>query len=254
MSNNPTDSRRHFVPEWAEAKDKSRAEIIEFTGADKSIVSRWYAGALPQPRYLNMLAKFFAIDVSDLFRDPSEGVQHKIFPVELPELSSEDVAHISANGDHGDTLPYGGIVEAGTFRPVELISQTGERRRINVPPVGKFGQARQAAYEIRGDSMDLRGLHEGMWAIGINVIDYAEIYGRSVQDEQLVVVRRTRFQGSEIEMTVKEVRLFKDRTELIPRSRNSAHKKLIIPAVMDGESDENIEIAAIVAWAGWSFL
>lgn len=255
MNNNADSRPRHFIPKYAVATGKSRSDIIEFTGADKSVVSRWFDGSLPQRRYMNMLAKMFSVDVSDLFRDPDEGVQHKLIIKEIPEgeLSSEDVAHLSQHGEHEDALPYGGIVEAGAFRPVELLSQAGDKRRINIPPVGKFSRARQAAYEIKGDSMDLRGLLDGMWAIGINIIDYAEIYGRAVQDQQLVIVRRTRFQGSEIEMTVKEVRLYKDRTELIPRSRNPVHKKSIILAVME-ETDENVEIAAIVAWAGWSFI
>lgn len=254
MSNAATrsDSRPlHYIAEWAEHLGIERQAIMDATGADKSLVSRWFSGTLPTGRYLNSLAKLFGIDPSDLFRPPvPEGPAPE---VPSDDLSSEDVAHVSQHNEGIGTLPYGGIVEAGTFKPVDLLNQNGEKRRVNVAPIAKYARARQAAYEIRGDSMELRGLVEGMWAVGIHIDDYADIYGRTAQDEQLVVVRRTRFQGSEIEFTIKEVRLFRDRTELIPRSKNTSHKTLVVTANTE-EGDEQIEIAAIVAWAGWSYL
>lgn len=104
--------------------------------------------------------------------------------------------------------------------------------------------------------MELRGLVAGMWAVGINYYDYTDIYDKSVQDQQLVIVRHMRFENSEIEMTIKEAHLFKDRIELVPRSRNRKYRSLIIPTepAATSNQDETVEIAAIVGWAGWNFI
>lgn len=73
-----TPVRIHYIAEWAEKLGIERAEIIEKTGADKSLVSRWFnKGTLPGERYLSQLVTIFWEDPEDqdvarLFRDPED--------------------------------------------------------------------------------------------------------------------------------------------------------------------------------------
>lgn len=75
---NKTPVRIHYIAEWAEKLGIERAEIIDKTGADKSLVSRWFSkGTLPGERYLKQLAAIFWEDPEDqdvarLFRDPED--------------------------------------------------------------------------------------------------------------------------------------------------------------------------------------
>lgn len=230
-------------------KGSTQLEVSEAVRVTSAAVSAWERDVdVPVRENILALASYYGVPVDYLYGDKQNGFAED----EGPALSSEDVAHISQHGEHAGTLPYGGIVEAGTFKPADLLNQSGDIRRVPIAPIAQYARARQAAYEVRGDSMDLLGLVDGMWAVGVNYWDYVEVYGRGVRNEQLVVVRQTRFQGSEVEMTIKEVHLYKDRTELVPRSRNKGHKTLIIPAIME-ERDQVVEIAAVVAWAGWTY-
>jgi transcriptional regulator with XRE-family HTH domain len=66
--------RIHFIPEWAERREKTQADIVEATGADKGTVSRWFSGTIPTDDYLIALARFLGADrPGDLFVHPDEG-------------------------------------------------------------------------------------------------------------------------------------------------------------------------------------
>ncbi len=67
----PPVSRIHFIPEWMETRGLSRKVIMDQTGADKSLVSRWFKGSLPSDQYLARLAALFGIEREDLFRRPT---------------------------------------------------------------------------------------------------------------------------------------------------------------------------------------
>jgi transcriptional regulator with XRE-family HTH domain len=67
----PPFSRIHFIPEWMETHGLSRKDIMDQTGADKSLVSRWFKGSLPSDQYLARLATLFGIEREDLFRRPT---------------------------------------------------------------------------------------------------------------------------------------------------------------------------------------
>lgn len=74
-------SRIHFIPEWMETRGLSRKDIMDRTGADKSLVSRWFKGSLPSDQYLARLATLFGIEREDLFRrPPSNGEAYRATP------------------------------------------------------------------------------------------------------------------------------------------------------------------------------
>lgn len=67
-----TPVRIHYIPEWAERRNLSQADVVREIGADKSLVSRWFAGTLPKDEYLEKLAALFGTDVHGLFRHPDD--------------------------------------------------------------------------------------------------------------------------------------------------------------------------------------
>jgi transcriptional regulator with XRE-family HTH domain len=147
-------------------------------------------------------------------------------------------------------LPYAGIAEAGAFRPVDMLDQVSEERIIDLPRDPRFPKAKQYAFEIRGDSMTEANLYEGMWAVAIDYHDYTEFYG-DLRDGVNVVVSRSRNGDPERELSVKELKVFRDRTELHPRSKNPKHTVQVFPAEHNPENPVEIEILAVVANAVW---
>ena len=64
--------RPHFIPVWAERRNLIQTEIANLTGADKSVVSRWYSGATPSEEWQTKLAELFGCNRQSLFRHPDE--------------------------------------------------------------------------------------------------------------------------------------------------------------------------------------
>lgn len=115
------------------------------------------------------------------------------------------------------------------FLPVNEYFQQDE---YEVPEFVKeqpaYQKARQYCYQVRGDSMSLAGIEDGMWVVAADYADFIDQYGE-VESGEYVVVERTRHQGAERELTVKEIRFYRDRYELLPRSGNPDHKPIVVP-------------------------
>jgi transcriptional regulator with XRE-family HTH domain len=71
--------RPHFIPEWAERRGLTQVELANLLGADKSVISRWYAGATPGEEWQSKLADLFVCDREGLFRHPDEEWLTKFF-------------------------------------------------------------------------------------------------------------------------------------------------------------------------------
>jgi transcriptional regulator with XRE-family HTH domain len=66
-------NRPHYIEAWAEKRGFERqADLAEELNADKSLVSRWYAGATPNREYQEKLAALFYCDRESLFRHPDD--------------------------------------------------------------------------------------------------------------------------------------------------------------------------------------
>ncbi len=74
-----TPVRIHYIPEWAEKRNLSQADVGREIGVDKGLVSRWFGGTLPKQEYLERLAALFGTDVHGLFRDPEDDWLLKFF-------------------------------------------------------------------------------------------------------------------------------------------------------------------------------
>ena len=172
-------------------------------------------------------------------------------------LAPSDAQFADKMGVDQGPLPnigFGGIVEAGAFRQQDLY--VDDPRDIVVvqhaPRVPGYPGVAQLGYVVRGDSMDAAGILPGMVVVALAFGDYVDRIG-SIRDGDIVVVRRTRGGGHEVELTIKEFRDFPDRIELLPRSRNVAHAPIVV-AKNDGADDgTEVKIEAVVRYAGFVF-
>lgn len=150
----------------------------------------------------------------------------------------------------GPPLEFAGTVRAGMFRPVdEYFVQDG----VDVPEFitahPAYKKARQYTWRVEGSSMDLADIRDGMWIVGVVYGDYVDHYG-DVESGAFVVVERLRNGGSERELTVKEVKFYRDRMELLPRSSDPTHQPIVIPHNREADSDtETVSIVAVVVGA-----
>lgn len=143
-------------------------------------------------------------------------------------------------------IPYAGIVQAGVFFDVDLHTND-HPKTVAIAPDPRYRRARQYAWLVKGDSMDRAGLHDGMWAVGVDYADFVESY-RDVVDGDIVVVERLRFDGQERELTIKRLHRERDGTALAPDSSNPAHKAIFVPKNGDIIGEE-VRILAYVTGA-----
>jgi hypothetical protein len=69
----PPSRRKHYIPEWADKRILTQADIVRAIGADKATVSRWFSGNMPQDHYLDALVGYLELDDRDaLFRHPDD--------------------------------------------------------------------------------------------------------------------------------------------------------------------------------------
>ena len=64
--------RPHFLQEWAEKRGLRQVDIAKELETDKSLVSRWFAGATPSEMWQGRLAALFHCEPESLFRHPDD--------------------------------------------------------------------------------------------------------------------------------------------------------------------------------------
>lgn len=198
---------------------------------------------------LGRLAEVLDCDLIWLSTGKGELSSEQVAQLELAPDAQIDTSHESLD-TKDQYVEYGGETEAGIFRPVDMISQEPPHRWIHLPRDPRYPKCRQYAFKVVGDSMNAAKIEDGMWAIAIDYDDYAEFHGE-IRDGKRAIVERTRFQGSERELTVKEVRLYRDRMELIPRSTRQGYDPIVVPYNSDDSLDETVKILAIVTKSVW---
>lgn len=139
------------------------------------------------------------------------------------------------------SVPYAGPLEAGAFREAEMYAQQ-EHEPVDVPRDKRFPKARQSAYLIKGDSMDLAGLLEGDYVVAVDYIDYCDTQGPPINGAK-VIVERTSNGGHMVERTVKELHRVGGDYELRPRSSNPRHKPYRVPR--DHAADDGTTVSVI---------
>lgn len=151
----------------------------------------------------------------------------------------------------GDPLGFAGVAQAGVWSAVQddYFNQDPEEVPAYVLPDPAYPRVRQYAWRARGSSMDLAGIYDGMWVVGADAADYIDTYG-DIQTGDLVVAERSRYQGQERELTVKEIHYFRDRYELRPVSSSPEFSTIVVPHNhgVDGH-DQEVRIIGVVLTA-----
>lgn len=160
-----------------------------------------------------------------------------------PELADESGGLDPADQDG---VRFGGIVEAGAFRPVNIYSQDDDWRTIPIPHNPHYPLQAQFAFQVMGDSMTRADIREGMYVLAVEIHAWEQLHGWP-GDGKLVVVARSRNGDPERELTVKCLRIYRDRMELQPMSDNPAWKPIAFRPAADGEDTETeARIIAVV--------
>lgn len=137
------------------------------------------------------------------------------------------------------SVPVLGNVSAGTWLEV----QEGDAAEVNqfVQPDVKFPAMWQYAFRVEGTSLN-KIAEPGSILICVDLIKS----GTNIQDNDLVIVERTRFAGQMMERTAKRVRKVISGYELWPESTDPEHQKPI--RINGGDEGEEVRVAAKVLW------
>lgn len=145
---------------------------------------------------------------------------------------------------------FGGVVEAGAFRREDGLNQDAELRRVPLPPDPRYPASAQYAFAVAGDSMTEAKIFEGMHVLAVDVHVWERLHGEP-GDGKLVIVARQRNGEAERELTVKRLRIFRDRLELRPESLNKAHLPIVFPLPPEQDAPAEASIIAVVLQATW---
>lgn len=131
-------------------------------------------------------------------------------------------------------LPLFGPVQAGAFL---LVDDSDQDDPPTVPVLldPRYPHAPQWLREVRGDSMNARGVFPGDLA---HIVDFAAA-GINLNTGMVVEVTRTRDGGGLREITLKEVELTPEGVVLWPRSTNPRWKD---PVRLDDDTGSDIEV------------
>lgn len=165
-------------------------------------------------------------------------------------FEGEGADSIDSSATESVGIKYGGKVEAGAFRLNQHLDQTSEGRHIPLSCDPRYPVADQYAFEVFGDSMTESRIFEGMWINALDIHAWERIHGEP-GDKALVVVARSREGAPERELTVKKLRLFRDRAELQPDSTNKSHQTFVFPLPPREDSQAEAQIIAVVLSATW---
>lgn len=173
----------------------------------------------------------------------------RVFGVAPAEVISDSTVG-PAVARSGEAPTFAGYVRAGLFETFDPdFQQDAEPVPDFVQKQPGYGRIRQYAYRARGDSLTEAGIDDGMWIVAADASDFIDQHGE-IESGDLVVVERTRLQRGERELTVKEIRFYRDRYELHPKSANPAHKPIVVPHDMSVDADGiEVKIVGVVLTA-----
>jgi hypothetical protein len=158
-----------------------------------------------------------------------------------------DYSQVIAGTEQLVPVRRAGVVEAGAFRRVDEFEDEGDFEELFEPRDRRFPDARQAYFDVAGDSMNAlkpRPILEGDRAI---CIDYDDLRGRLLlRDGMVVVVEQTLAGGHVRERSIKQVELYEDRIEFCPRSSNPKHKPIVVKKDLHADDGRTVEVIAIV--------
>lgn len=178
----------------------------------------------------------------------------RVLKVSESWLATGEQQSADVETDMLDGVRYGGVVEAGAFRPDPDggLNQDDALRTVPIPADRRYPLSAQYAFRVVGDSMTEAHIFEGMWVLAVDVHVWERMHGEP-GDGKLVVVARTRSGNPERELTVKRLRIFRDRLELQPQSTNTTHKPIVFPLPAREDEPAEAAIIAVVVASTWLY-
>lgn len=170
---------------------------------------------------------------------------------EIPKIAAYlgiDPPNVEARPLASSTMPVrkAGIVEAGAFREADEFDQS-EPDEMFIEPDKRYPNARRMYFEVLGDSMnDLRPtpIVPGAKCVCVAFEDIAQQV--DLRDGMIVVVQRSRDGGHFREWSVKQIAMFEDRVEFLPRSTNPRHKPIVVERDHEADDGVIVEVIALV--------
>jgi SOS-response transcriptional repressor LexA len=157
--------------------------------------------------------------------------------------SGSTIEELPARGAFG-LAKVDGSVQAGAFLALEVFDDDlGEV--VSAPRDPVFPFAKQRAYRVKGDSMNQarpKPMNDGDYIICAAWEDL----DLEPKDGLNVVVQQTTADGQLRERSVKEIRVFPDRTEFHPRSSNPAYKPIVVKKDYHTDDGKEVTILALV--------
>lgn len=203
------------------AKGMSQADLADQLGMHWTNLSKIERDkSNPGMDRYQQIAQVLGVELNELFGDEFEGASER-----GAELENESMSF----------LPYAGIAQAGVFVDINLHSNH-EPQVVSISPDPRYRRARQYVWQVLGDSMNKAGILDGMFAVGVDYVDFVEHY-RPIATGDIVVVERMRFDGQERERTIKRYWEEPGGIALVPESTNPHHKPIVIPkdGIVEGE-------------------
>ncbi len=226
------------------ALNESQDIFGERFGVQQVTVSRWEKGEIPARKYWNRVARLLNRTINDLFVLEDIGAGEVGHPSNLGLRPLPDIATMHSAAKDGEIplsiIPVDGTVGAGAW--VDVLDYHIEMEPINAPRDRTFEGARQMAFLVEGDSMELAGIPDGFYVTCVSFPDS----GLGLKTGMIIVVEQSRDGGQLKRRVVKEVHVFRDRYELRSHSNNPAHQTITLPIDYFDEPKEEITVIAAV--------
>lgn len=216
-----------------DAKGLSQAQLAGMVGAKQQSIDQIERGEVRRPRTLPEIARALETStdyLTGLTDHPTAGDVKGPVEVDLPKTR----------------IGFGGKVGAGGFLAVDEYFQQDEQPvPQGIFPDPAYAKLHQYAWLVEGDSMDEAGIPNGTWVVAADYIDFRDQV-RELDNGDVVIVERSRYQDSERERTIKEVQFARSAMRLVPRSSNPRHREIVIPLDREAEDDVEVRVLAVV--------
>jgi hypothetical protein len=141
---------------------------------------------------------------------------------------------------------YGGVVEAGSFREVDEVGEPEQAFFVEMAD-REYPDVPLITFTVAGDSMNDLKPHPLLPGQRVVCLDFEGLKNRvPLRDGMVVVVEQTTGAGHLRERSVKQIELYRDRTEFCPRSTNPKHKPIVVPYQMEPDDGREVRILGIV--------
>ena len=189
-------------------------------------------GASPSMENARKLAEALETTVEWLAGGESDEAER--FELSAPALATSSLVQAS----------YGGVVEAGAFRPVADDNIPPGDEPLFYPRDPQFPQAALFVFDVAGDSMNAFDppIRPGTRLLCVSI----EQVRIALRTGMVVIVEQVINGGQLRERSVKQIEEHENRFEFCPRSKNPRHKPIVVPKDFKADEGRTVAVIAIV--------